>query len=51
MQLSPLTLTPAAFLILYHLLKGVRIQEGSPCLAFNTLGITSWGTFGTAIFP
>ena len=51
MQLSPLTLTLATFLILYHLFKGVRIQEGSLYSAFYALGVLSWGTFGMAIFP
>ena len=33
------------------LVKGVRIQEGSLCLAFYVLGNLSWGTFSMAIFP
>ena len=31
--------------------KGVGIQEGSLCLAFYTLGVTSWGNFGMVTFP
>ena len=33
------------------LVKGVMIQEGSPCLAFYALDILSWGTFNVAVFP
>ena len=42
MQLSPVTLTLAMFLIPYHWLKGLGFQEGSPCLVFYTLGVPSW---------
>ena len=31
--------------------KGIRIQEGSLCLASYTLGTLSWSTFGVAAFP
>ena len=33
------------------LVKGIRIQKGSPYLALYTLSIPSWGTFAMAIFP
>ena len=51
MQLSPINSYPGYILNSISLVKGIRIQEGSPYSAFYTLGILSWVTFGAAVFP